>query len=75
MLEMLGLVELDPTNRALYQGEARRWARHEKEWQERTEPRRQSLFQDYEEKKHQEVEREAKRLQLILEKRRRRGKH
>ncbi|MDE6280751.1 MAG: hypothetical protein K2M15_02995 [Oscillospiraceae bacterium] len=69
------LTELDPTNRALYQAEARRWVRQEKEWQERTEPRRQNLFQDYEETKRQEAEREAKRLQLILEKRRRRGKH
>lgn len=69
------LMELDPTNRALYQAEAKRWVRQEKEWQERTEPRRQNLFQDYEEKKRQEAEQEAKRLQLILEKRRKRGKH
>lgn len=69
------LMELDPTNRTLYQVEVRRWVRQEKEWQERTEPRRQSLFQDYEEKKRQEAEQEAKRLQLILEKRRKRGKH
>lgn len=67
------LMELDSANRALYQAEARRWVRQEKEWQEWVEPRRQSLFQDYEDKKRQEAEREAKRLQLILEKRRKRG--
>ena len=67
------LMELDSANRALYQAEAQRWVRQEKEWQEQVEPRRQSLFQDYKEQKRQEAEREAKRLQLILEKRRKRG--
>lgn len=67
------LTELDSANRALYQAEAQRWMQQEKEWQKRVKPRRQSLFHDFEEKKRQEAEREAKRLQLILEKRRKRG--
>lgn len=69
------LMELDPVNRGLYQEKIRRWERQERGWQRQAEPQWERDHRDYEEKKRQETEREAKRLQLILEKRRKRSKH
>lgn len=69
------LIELDPANRGLYQEEIRRWGMQEKGWQRQTEPRWEWAHRDYGEQKRQEKEREAERLRLILEKRRKRGKH
>ena len=64
------LIELDPANRALYQAEIRRWSSQERAWEKQAEPRHEALRQQWAEQKRQEEEREAWRLQLILEKRR-----
>ena len=64
------LIELDPANRALYQAEIRRWGSQERAWEEQAEPRHEAFRQQWAEQKRQEEERETRRLQLILEKRR-----
>ena len=64
------LIELDPANRALYQAEIRRWGSQERAWEKQAEPRYEAIRQQWAEQDRQEKEREARRLQLILEKRR-----
>ena len=64
------LIELDPANRALYQAEIRRWSSQERAWEKQAEPRHEAFRQQWAEQKRQEEERETRRLQLILEKRR-----
>ena len=64
------LIELDPANRALYQAEIQRWVSQERAWEKQTEPRYEAIRQQWAEQDRQEKEREARRLQLILEKRR-----
>ena len=64
------LIDLDPANRALYMAELRRWDDQERAWEMQAELRHEAFMQQFTEKKRQEEEREAKRLQLILEKRR-----
>lgn len=64
------LIELDPANRTLYQAEIRRWGGQERAWEEQVEPWHETFRQQWAEQKRQEEEREARRLQLILEKRR-----
>ena len=64
------LIELDPANRTLYQAEIQRWDGQEQVWEMQAELRHEEFMQRFTEKKRQEEEREAKRLQLILEKRR-----
>ena len=64
------LIELDPTNRTLYQAEIRRWGGEERIWEKQAEPRHEAFMRQFAEQKCQEEEREARRLQLILEKRR-----
>ncbi len=64
------LIELDPVNRAVYQSEIRRWNSQERAWEKQVEPRHEAIRQQWAEQERQEKEREARRLQLILEKRR-----
>ena len=70
MKDLKRLMELDPANRELYQAELRRWDSEERNWEKRASPRHEAMMREFAEKKRQEEEREAKRLQLILEKRR-----
>ena len=70
MKDLKRLVELDPANRELYQAELRRWDSEERNWEKRASPRHEAMMREFAEKKRQEEEWEAKRLQLILEKRR-----
>ena len=70
MRDLERLIELDPANRALYQAEIQRWVSQERAWEKQTEPRYEAIRQQWAEQDRQEKEREARRLQLILEKRR-----
>ena len=64
------LIELDPANRALYQAEIQRWRDLERAQERDMSQYHEHVMREFAEKKHQEEEREARRLQLILEKRR-----
>lgn len=64
------LIELDPANRGLYQAEINKWDTQERAWVERMEPHHQEFIRQCEEKKRQEAEKDARRLELILAKRR-----
>ena len=68
------LMELDPANTGLYQEEIQRWEKQDRGWQRQMEPRWEKYHRDYEEQKRQKQEKEARRLQLILEKRKKKGK-
>lgn len=68
------LQELDPANRTLYQAEIQKWNRQERIWQEQQRPQFESLVAHWEQEKKQQAEKEQKRLQLILEKRRKKTK-
>ena len=63
-------MELDPANRAVYQAEIQRWKREEGLWSTRQNQNFSDWARQVEERKRQEKEREERRLQLILEKRR-----
>ena len=64
------LIELDPGNQALYQAEIQRWRDLERAQERDMSQYHETVMREFAEKKHQEEEREARRLQLILEKRR-----
>ena len=64
------LAELDPANRELYQAEMKRWNVQDRTWVKQAEPRHQEFIRQFEEKKRQEAEKDARRLELILAKRR-----
>lgn len=64
------LMELDPANRELYRAEIVRWNNEERMRRERSQPQLRQSIQQFEEKKRLEAEKADKRLQLILEKRR-----
>ena len=64
------LIELDPGNQALYQAEIQRWRDLERAQERDMSQYHDTVMREFAEKKHQEEEREARRLQLILEKRR-----
>ena len=64
------LIELDPGNQALYQAEIQRWRDLERAQERDMSQYHEHVMREFAEKKHQEEEREARRLQLILEKRR-----
>ena len=68
------LIELDPANRGLYQAEMEKWDVQERAWEKQVEPRHQEFFRQSEEKKRQEAEKDARRLELILAKRRKKKK-
>lgn len=70
MRDLERLIELDPANRAVYQSEIQRWGVQERAWEKQAEPRHEAIRQQWVEQERQEKEREARRLQLILEKRR-----
>lgn len=64
------LIELDPDNRALYEAKIQRWKAQERARERDMSQYHASVMEEFAEKKHKEEEREARRLQLILEKRR-----
>ena len=64
------LMELDPANQTLYQAEIQRWKREEQRWSARQDQDFSNWERQVEERKRKEKEREERRLQLILEKRR-----
>ena len=64
------LIELDPANRALYQAEIQRWRDLERAQERDMSQYHETIMREFAEKKRHEEEREARRLQLILEKRR-----
>lgn len=64
------LIELDPDNRALYEAEIQRWKAQERARERNMSQYHAAVMEEFAEKKHKEEEREARRLQLILEKRR-----
>lgn len=64
------LMELDPANRTVYQAEIQRWKREEGLWSARQNQNFSDWARQVEERKRQEKGREERRLQLILEKRR-----
>ena len=68
------LIELDPANCSLYQAEMKRWGAQEKAWERQAELRHQELVRQFEEQKRQEAAKDTRRLELILEKRRKKGK-
>ena len=68
------LIELDPANRSLYQAEMKRWSAQEKDWERQAEQRHQKFVRQFEDQKHQEAAKDARRLELILEKRRKKRK-
>lgn len=68
------LIELDPANRSLYQAEMKRWGAQEKVWERQAEPRHQEFVRQFEEQTRQEAAKDARRLELILEKRRKKRK-
>jgi len=65
------LMELDPANRALYQAESQKWLDRERAWEKRVAPSRDAMLEQFREEKRQAEEKDARRVQLILEKRRR----
>ncbi|MCI8440846.1 MAG: hypothetical protein HFF73_15320, partial [Oscillospiraceae bacterium] len=64
------LIELDPDNRALYEAESKRWRDLERAREPDMSQYHERIMREYADKKREEEEREARRLQLILEKRR-----
>lgn len=64
------LMELDPANQTLYQAEIQRWKREEQRWSARQDQDFSNWERQVEERKRKEKEREERRLQIILEKRR-----
>ena len=64
------LIELDPDNQALYEAEIQRWKAQERARERDMSQYHETIMQEFAEKKRKEEEREARRLQLILEKRR-----
>lgn len=64
------LIELDPANHSLYQAEIERWNAQERTWAEQAETRHEDFFRQCEEQERQKAEKEARRLDLILAKRR-----
>ena len=70
MRDLERLIELDPGNQALYQAEIQRWRDLERAQERDMSQYHETVMREFAEKKHQEEEREARRLQLILEKRR-----
>lgn len=64
------LMELDPANRTVYQAEIQRWRSEERRWSTRQNQNFSDWARQVEERKLQEKEREERRLQIILEKRR-----
>lgn len=68
------LIELDSSNRLLYQAEINKWHEQEQKWKAEMNPRHQEFIRQCQEKRRQEEEKDAKRLQRILEKRRKKGK-
>ena len=68
------LMELDPANRTVYQAEIQRWKREEGLWSAHQNQNFSDWARQVEERKRQEKEREERRLQIILEKRRKKSK-
>lgn len=69
--DLARLMELDPDNRALYEAESQRWRDLERARERDMSQYHERIMREFAEKKRAEEEREARRLQLILEKRRR----
>jgi len=65
------LIELDPENRALYQAESKEWLDRERAWEKRVSPSQDAMLERFREERRQAEEKDARRIQLILEKRRR----
>lgn len=64
------LIELDPTNLTVYQAEIQRWKMEERLWTTRQKQNFSDWQRQVEERNCQERKREERRLQIILEKRR-----
>lgn len=69
--DLARLMELDPDNRALYEAESQRWRNLERARERDMSQYHERIMREFAEKKRAEEEQEARRLQLILEKRRR----
>ena len=64
------LIELDFGNQVLYQAEIQRWRNLERAQERDMSQYHEHVMREFAEKKRKEEEREARRLQLILDKRR-----
>jgi len=64
------LMELDPENQELYQAEKKKWLDRERMWEKRVSPFRDAILDQFRAEKQAEEEKDARRIERILEKRR-----